>query len=118
MNEAMVEDWVVGYVRAWESNDPEDIGRLFAEDAVYYTAPDREPWRGRQGIAAGWLERKDEPGSWTFRHETLAIAGDVAFVRGWTRYLEPPSGFSNLWVVRLGADGQCREFTEWWMEQG
>ena len=116
MNEAMLEEWVAGYLRAWGSNDPDEIGRLFAEDAVYYTAPDREPWHGRAGIVAGWLERKDEPGGGTLRHEALAICGDLAFVRGWTRYAEPPAGYSNLWVVRLGEDGRCRELTEWWME--
>ena len=26
-----VTDWVSGYVRAWHSNDPEEIGELFAQ---------------------------------------------------------------------------------------
>ena len=108
--------WVDGYVRAWETNDPADIGRLFVDDAAYYTAPFREPWRGREAIVAGWLDRKDEPGTWTFRYEVLAIAGDLGFVRGWTRYTDPPAEYSNLWVIQLTSDGRCSEFTEWWME--
>lgn len=105
-----------GYLRAWSSNDPGDIAALFTEDAVYYTAPDREPWRGRDGIVEGWIDRKDAPGKWRFRHEILALSGDLAFVRGWTDYLEPPTKYSNLWVIRLGDDGRCSEYTEWWME--
>ena len=32
-----------GYVKAWGSNDPQDIAALFTEGAEYYTAPHRDP---------------------------------------------------------------------------
>jgi hypothetical protein len=115
--EAAVTAWVDRYVRAWESNGPTAIGDLFAEQALYYPAPDTEPWRDRDGIVAGWLERKDEPGTWDFRYQLLAVTADLAFVRGWTHYVEPPTDFSNLWVIRFDAAGRCVEFTEWWMER-
>ncbi|MGH2560614.1 MAG: YybH family protein [Thermomicrobiales bacterium] len=105
-----------GYVRAWESNDPADIGRLFAEDAEYFTAPFREPQRGRDEIVADWIDRKDDPGTWRFNYEILDVAGDLGFVHGKTEYADGPTTFANLWVIRLDADGQCLEFTEWWME--
>ena len=117
MDESAVAAWVDRYVRAWETNDPADIGGLFTEDARYYPTPDGEPWRGRDGIVAGWLERKDEPGTWAFRYQVRAVAGDLAFVRGWTHYVEPPADYSNLWVIRFDPAGQCVEFTEWWMER-
>lgn len=110
------ESWVNSYVRAWNTNDPQDIARLFTEDAKYYTAPHREPWSGRDAIIAGWLDRKDEPGTYEFRHEVLAVAGNLGFVRGWTTYKNPPKNYSNLWVIRFAPDGRCAEFTEWWME--
>lgn len=116
MDEQGLATWVDGYVRAWESNDPAAIGRLFADDAAYFNAPFREPWRGREAIVAGWLAVNDEPGTWTFRFEVLAVAEEVGFVRGWTVYQDPPTAYANLWVIRLTADGQCVEFTEWWME--
>jgi hypothetical protein len=114
---AELESWVDDYVGAWTSNDPEDIGRLFTVDAHYYTAPHREPWTGRDGIVAEWVQRKDEPGQWTFRYEVLAVCEDLGFVRGWTGYPAEPANYSNLWVIRLASDGRCSEFTEWWMEQ-
>jgi SnoaL-like protein len=117
MEQADVERWIEAYVRAWSSSNPADIGALFTNGAAYYTAPYREPWRRRQGIIDGWLEREDDAGNWEFRYEVQAVAGDVAFVRGWTRYMEPPVTYSNLWVIRLEADGRCSEFTEWWMEE-
>lgn len=115
-----IDDWVQRYVGAWESNDPDDIGALFTEDAVYYTAPHREPWRGRRGIVEGWLDRKDEPGTWTFRYEIAGVDGDVGFVRGWTDYPPPAefaARFGNLWQVRLDAQGRASEFVEWWMDE-
>ena len=45
------------------------------------------------------------------------MAGDLAFVRGWTGYCDPPADFSNLWVIRFDPAEQCVEFTEWWMER-
>lgn len=118
MERGDLEDWVRRYVRAWGTNDPEDIGALFTDDARYFTAPHREPWSGRDAIVQGWLGRKDNQGDWSFRSEILAIAGDQGFVRGWTAYHTEESDYSNLWVVRLEADGRCSEFTEWWMEVG
>jgi ketosteroid isomerase-like protein len=116
MDASPVEAWLQGYLRAWDSNDPEHIGRLFTDDAVYYTAPFRKPWRGRDAIVQGWIDRKDEQGDWTFRHEVLGIDGDVAFVRGWTGY-KTDSDYSNLWVIRLADDGRASEFIEWWMPE-
>jgi uncharacterized protein (TIGR02246 family) len=116
MDESSVASWVDRYARAWETNDPAAIGDLFAADARYYQRPDGEPWRGRAGIVAGWLEGQDEPGTWTFRHQVLATADDLAFVRGWTHYVDPPADYSNLWMLRFDDAGRCAEFTEWWMQ--
>jgi hypothetical protein len=106
--------WVNGYVRAWNSNDPADIGGLFTDAAEYYTAPFRQPWRGREQIVQGWLDRKDEPGEATFEWRPLALTDDMSIIQGTTTY--PTETFSNLWVIRLEADGRCRQFTEWWMD--
>ena len=109
--------WMEGYLKAWRSNDPEDIAALFSEDARYFTAPHREPWRGREAIVAGWLERKDAEGAWEFEWEPLDVHDGLAIVQGRTVYHDedPPVRYANLWVLRLGADGRCDEYTEWWM---
>ena len=121
LDKQQLESWVGGYVRAWEANDPDDIGRLFTEDALYFAAPHREPWRGREEIVAGWLDRKDEPGTWTFAHEIIAVCDGIGFVQGRTDYAPtsdgPAQAYSNLWVIRLDAAGRCMAFTEWWMQQ-
>jgi hypothetical protein len=49
-----------------------------------------------------------------FEWRPVAVTDDVAIVQGTTMY--PTETYSNLWVIRLDADGRCREYTEWWME--
>ena len=84
---------------------PAAIGDLFAEHALYHPAPDTEPWRDRDGIVAGWLERKDErePG---FRYEVLAVAATRICAR-----MDPlrraTVRFQQLWVIRFDAAGRC-----------
>jgi uncharacterized protein (TIGR02246 family) len=106
--------WVEGYVRAWNSNDPDDIGRLFTDDASYATAPFNPPWVGRAAIVAGWLAHRDEAGETTFEWEPISLTDEVAVIKGTTRY--PGCTYGNIWVIRLARDGRCREFSEWWME--
>jgi hypothetical protein len=117
----MLEKWLAGYLRAWRSDDPAEIGALFTADALYYTGPFDEPWAGREAIIAGWIGRGDSQNQWTFRHEILAVEGATGVVRGWTVYAataeEPETEYSNIWVVRLVDGGQAREFHEWWVER-
>ncbi|MEX2274707.1 MAG: nuclear transport factor 2 family protein [Actinomycetota bacterium] len=118
MNLDDVDRWVAGYVRAWTSNDPDDIGALFTDDAQYRTEPYADPWLGRDEIVLRWLDGKDEPGTWQFRSEPLALAGDLAFVRGWTDYTDGElRHYHNLWVIGLAEGGRASEFTEWFMKQ-
>jgi len=112
-----IEGWLTRYVDAWTSNDPAAIGDLFADDAVYRPTPFSSGWQGREAIVAGWLDRKDDPGTWEFDHEIVCASEEAAVVRGETRYVTPYPTFSNVWLIRLDRDGRCREFTEWWMEK-
>lgn len=118
MNENQLGQWVEGYVRAWSSNDPTEIGDLFTPGATYRTEPYAEPWRGRQAIVDGWLAHKDEPGQTTFHWQPVVVSADLGVVEGRTEYrTDPPGAYRNLWVVRLDQHGRCREFTEWWMRE-
>ncbi|MGH3657070.1 MAG: YybH family protein [Micromonosporaceae bacterium] len=109
-----VADWIDRYLTAWNSNDPADIGALFTDDAVYYTAPFDPPWQGRAQIIESWLADKDEPGETTFDWNPVSITDEVAIIEATTTY--PNTTYSNLWVIRLDDEGRCGSFTEWWME--
>lgn len=106
--------WVDNYRRAWESNDPADIGGLFTADAAYFPQPFAEPWMGRETIVAEWLKIKDEPGVTTFAWHPLIVTDDLAVIEATTTY--PTDTYSNLWILRLDNSGQARQFTEWWMK--
>ena len=114
---ATVKSWMAGYLAAWDTNDPADIAALFTPDAVYRPTPHSDGWHGNAAIVAGWLDRKDDPGTWSFEHMILAVDGDVAVVEGRTVYTTPPLEYSNLWVLRFASDGRCREFVEWWVDR-
>jgi ketosteroid isomerase-like protein len=117
MEQSDVERWVHGYERAWASNDPDDIGALFTDDATYRFHPYDEPLQGREAIVAQWIENKDEPEDYRFKFEVAGIDGDLAFVRGVTDYFTPPPRvYSNLWEIRLAPDGRCVDFVEWFMK--
>ncbi|BCJ42680.1 hypothetical protein GCM10010168_05780 [Actinoplanes ianthinogenes] len=109
-----VSGWVAGYRKAWETNDPDDIRGLFADDAAYFTEPYAAPWIGREAIVAGWLEHRDEPDTTTFTWQPLIVTEELAVIEGHTTY--PDREYRNLWVLRLDHTGQARQFTEWWME--
>ena len=107
-------EWVAGYIAAWESNEPEQVGALFTDDALYFTSPDSEPRRGRDAIVAGWLEDRDDPGMWSFDWKLLHEHHEFVVVQGRTEY--PASqDYLNLWIIRLADDGRASEFTEWYM---
>ena len=106
--------WVANYRKAWESNDPQHIADLFAEDAAYFTEPFAKPWLGRDAIVAAWLDHADQPGSTHFEWHPLIVTDDLAILEATTRY--PDRAYSNLWVLRLDNLGQARQFTEWWMK--
>lgn len=108
------EEWVAQYVAAWKSNDPEQIGALFTDEAVYLTSPDSDARRGREAIVAGWLEDLDEPGTWTFDWNVIHEDDGFAVVQGRTEY-PAERDYINLWIVRLADDGRATEFTEWYM---
>lgn len=110
------DEWVKGYVKAWNSNNREEIDALFASTGLYYTEPYAQPWRGREEIAAGWLKQKDEPGDTDFTFEVIAVEGDLGVVRGTTHYRTSGKSYSNLWLIRLDPEGRAREFVEYWMQ--
>ncbi len=107
---------MAGYLRAWESNEPDEIGALFTEDARYYTTPSRSPWRGREEIVEGWIGIADQPGDFTFEWQKLTESDELGVITGRTVYTNGDD-YDNLWVIRFDDNGRCTEFTEWYMRR-
>jgi uncharacterized protein (TIGR02246 family) len=119
VDEQAVAAWLDGYSQAWKTYDPEQIGALFSEDAVYFYNPFDEPVRGREAIVASWLEERDEAGTYEGRYRPVLVAGDVAVARGYSRYLDTngtlAEEYDNLFLLRFDADGRCATYREWYM---
>jgi len=116
MKKADVERWLADYLKAWKSNKPQEIAKLFTEDALYSTGPFDEPWLGQEAIIDGWVAIGDQPADWTFEYEVLAADGDLGVMHGTTVYKEAGT-FSNIWLIRLAKDGRCKEFREWFVRK-
>ena len=108
--------WLDRYIAAWRSGSAEEIGGLFSEDVVYSYRPFSPAVRGRDAVVADWLRNPDGPGSWSAEYHPLAVDGDTAVSVGETRYADAGRTFSNVFVCRFNDEGECREFSEWWVE--
>lgn len=112
-----VRAWVAAYEKAWTSNDPDDIRALFAPGAQYRYEPFSDPEIDEDAIVASWLSGRDEPGTWTFESEVIAVDGDLGVVEGRTVYSQLGTAYSNLWLVRLDDSGRATSFTEYYARE-
>ena len=123
-----VQRWLDRYVAAWMAYDPAAIGELFTEDAEYRYHPWDEPVAGRAAIIDDWLNpagdaaKRDKPGTVEATYTCYAADGDHAVAIGETTYRETPGGpvvrrYENVWLIELAADGRCRSFIEYYMQQ-
>jgi hypothetical protein len=108
-------NWLDRYFRAWASNDPADVGALFAEDAAYSTGPFAEPQRGRATIVERWTSGVQMDVRSSF--EPLAVNGDVGAAH-WNVRSRSVAGSLREWdgilVITFDANGKCREHREWY----
>jgi ketosteroid isomerase-like protein len=118
---ATVQAWLSAYARAWETYDPEAVGDLFSEDAIYFYHPFDEGVRGRLAIVASWVDDKDPPGTYVGSYEPVAVDRNVAVAHGRSRYFTDASKtdlvrqYDNIFVMEFDDDGRCRSFREWYM---
>ena len=120
---AAFDRWLERYSAAWRSNDAEQIGALFTDDAVYRWHPYDEGddvARGRDAIVQAWLEDPDDAGSWEFSAVRLAVEGDLGVARCVTTYADSGEGarvYDNIFLVRLDESGRCFDFVEYFMRR-
>ena len=115
---------------AWLSYDAKDIAALFSADVAYRYHPSDEPITGREAVVASWLgegnsngaSTRDAPGTYAAQYEAVAVDDDVVVATGTSSYRERPDGpvvrvYDNCFVMRFDADGNCHEFTEYYLRR-
>jgi ketosteroid isomerase-like protein len=122
VDKAKAAEWLDRYVDAWKTYEVSAIADLFSEEAEYRYHPyDEPPVRGRDAIAADWLDERDEPGTFEASYAPVAVDGDVVVATGTSTYRasdgKPGRTYDNCFVMRFDDSGRCSSFTEWYMER-
>jgi len=120
MDHTSAQAWLDRYVAGWRSNDAVEIGALFSADVIYRYHPYDEPIVGRSAVVPSWLGEGDEPGTFDASYAPVAVDGDTVVAQGTTTYRKEPGGpvhqvYDNCFVMRFDEQGQCREFTEFYV---
>jgi SnoaL-like protein len=130
VDHASAQAWLDRYVAAWKSYDRDAIAALFSEDVRYRYYSYADWIVGRDAVVASWMAdddgtqgtTRDETGTYDARYSPVAVDGDVVVATGTTTYTETPAGpvtrvFDNCFVIHFDADGNCREFTEYYTKR-
>ncbi len=113
IDRAGVEAWIAAYQRAWRTAGTDSLAELFHEDASYRMSSYEDAARGLEAIGALWeRERAGPDEKFEMSSEIVAVEGDTAVARIEVAYTSGAE-YRDLWIIRFGADGRCREFEEW-----
>jgi ketosteroid isomerase-like protein len=115
--------WADVWTRAWPAHDVDAIVELYAEDALFRSAPFRDRSRGREGVRGyvEWALAQEERSEARFGRPM--VAGDRAVVEYWAVIEERETGkvesLAGASLLRFGEDGLVLEQHDYWhMEEG
>jgi hypothetical protein len=113
-----VQAWLDAYLAAWKSYEPDEIGALWSEDAIYHRNPSSKSARGRDAIVEFWMAdaHLDVDARYEGDYRPILVDGNVAVSYGATRFFEsdgtPADVYLNVWTMRFDDEGRCTEFHE------
>ena len=115
--EAAARAWVDAWKRAWPAADPEPLRAVYGDDAVFRSAPFREPHLGSEGALAyarsAFAEQDDFTDCW---FGEPVVAGDRAAVEYWAALVENGREvtIAGVAVLRFGPDGRVVAQRDYW----
>ena len=118
--EAAARAWVDAWSRAWPAADPEPLRAVYSDDAVFRSAPFREPHLGREGALeyarSAFADQDDFTDCW---FGEPVVAGDRAAVEYWAVLVENgrPVTIAGVAVLRFGRDGLVRSQRDYWAHE-
>lgn len=113
MDRSSLSEWIDLYERAWRTNEPGLLERLFASDATYRTAPYESPFTGLNAIRDMWEPRSGPDELFEMSHEIVAVEGSTGVARVKVIYSDPVHEYTDIWIVRFDDEGRCVAFEEW-----
>lgn len=119
--EAAAKRWIDAWSTGWKEHDVDRIVALYADDAVFVSAPFREPKLGPDGVR--------EYVEWAFSEEDKVecwfgepvVGTERVAVEYWAviTYQGKEQTLSGVGLIRFGEDGRVREQRDHWhMEDG
>ncbi len=110
--------WADGWASAWAAHDPDAVAALYADDAVFFSHPFREPQRPREYAVWAFADEDELIESrWS---EPIAV-GNRAAVEWWAivRTGERIETIAGVSVMRFREDGLVTEQRDYWaMQEG
>ncbi len=107
-----VVSWLRGYETAWRERDVTAVERLFTPEVRYRQSPYEPALVGLAAVQGFW--REDDDTTFTMHATPVAVEDRTAVVRVVVNYRQPrEQEYTDLWVVRFGADGRAEDFEEW-----
>lgn len=130
MTHDQVQQWLDGYIAAWASNDPDEIGALFTEDVEYSYRPwinDKVTVNGRDAVVESWTGSTEDPGiagaeSWEASYTPYVVEANRAVALGWSKYFmggdDNDRLYHNAFLIEFDDKGRCSSFREFWFLDG
>lgn len=115
----LLSEWLRRYFRAWVSNDPQEVASLFAEDAVYYYGPFKDPSLGRTTIVARWVANPDRQFDITTQYEAIMAQGNVGIAHWNVKFRSHANDatvneLDGILILRFNSMIECTEHREWY----
>ena len=110
--------WVEAWRRAWPAADPEPLRAVYADGAVFRSAPFREQHLGIKGVLeyarTAFADQDDFTDCW---FGEPVVAGDRAAVEYWAVLVESGQEvtIAGVAVLRFGPDGRVEAQRDYWM---
>ena len=121
MTEEQLRVWLDAYASAFVGQDDDAAAALFADDATYQWGPFGELLRGRDEVQRKWAESFDPESEERFDYEVLAVTDEIGIARWMASSSRAARSqitrYEGIFAIRLGPDGRCTEFREWWNTQ-
>ena len=113
-----VQEWLDGYLRAWEEKDADAAAALFTEDASYRDNPFEEPHLGQDGVRSYWSGVTASQEDVRVRIGNAVVAPDSrrAAAEFWVTMLNGGAEvtLTGILFLRFAGDGRCEELREAW----
>jgi SnoaL-like protein len=112
--------FVESYGRTWESWDFSGFVDLFSDGIVYVAHAMEETVVGREALASYIRKEADEQGQASVRMGNPVIDGDRVAAEFWVTRTSGGEDWTTAgcFIARLGPDGRCEFFREYWFDAG